>query len=137
MADMMSDGMTWFNTTIKANATQQLIYRRDGVTIDLDCVIGGPSQPLFSLLGPQPSGRDLGEQDPANLPQAFSFEAADLDFGNGPVYPDENDEILWEDANGDKGVYRVMEPPGGNIAWTWQDKYRTRFLVFTQLIGTE
>ena len=137
--DLISKGAAWLNTKLAAYASTLLMYRRGEASIDIAMTIGGPKSPLFSLLGSVPGTLDLIQQNPENAVRSFAFDAADLDFGEGPVMPETGDQVL-ETIGGVVCVFEVMPPTTGQLAWDWIGPFRqdgARFLVHTQLTGTE
>lgn len=139
MSDMISSGAAWLNTQLKAFAATTLTYRRGGDTVDIAMTIGGPKNPLLSLLGSQPGVLDLIQQNPENAVRSFQFDAADLRFEYGQVTPEAGDEIL-ETIGGVVCVFEVMPPMTGQLAWDWIGPFRqegARYMVHTQLTGTE
>lgn len=144
MADVIQTGLAWLNRQLKAHASQLLTYRRGtgigALSARIAMTIGGPKNPLFSILGSTPGAIDLLLANPQNAVRPFSFAAADLDFGSGAVLPAESGDVVLETINGVVCVFAVMPPMNGLLAWEWQQVHRgaeARLLVYTQLTGTE
>ncbi len=143
MSDMIADGLGWLNAQLKAKVSQLLTYRRGGIsgqTLQIAMTIGGPKNPLYSILGSTPGAIDLLLANPANAIRSFAFDVADLDFGAGPVTPNESGDQILETINGIVCVFAVMPPMSGQLAWDYQTQHRgagARFIVHTQLTGTE
>lgn len=139
--DVFADkGHPWLNKNLKANAATLLTYRR-GISVKaIAMTIGGPKHPLFSILGSTPNAIDMLLANPENAIRSFVFDAADLDFGAGPVLPEESGDQVLETINGVICVFNVMPPMTGLLAWDYVNEYRgpgARLIVHTQLTGKE
>lgn len=143
MRDMIAEGQAWLNEQFEANAALILTYRRGGSggqSLQIPMTIGGEKNPLFSILGSTPGAIDFLLANPQNAIRSFSFDCLKLDFGSGPVTPQESGDQVLETINGIICVFNVMPPMTGLLAWDYQQQHRgagARFIVHTQLTGTE
>ena len=100
MSDLISQSAAYLNAQLNAYASTPFTYRRRSQgQLQIPMVVGGPKIPMFSLLGSVPGTLDLIQQNPENATRSFEFDASLLDFGVGPVPPEQGDEIL-EAING-------------------------------------
>ncbi len=139
MADMIQNGLSWLNSKLKSQVATPLVYRRGNDEVEIRMTIGGKPNPLFSILSSQPGAVDAILDNPANAIRSFVFDAADLDFGEGPVPPDDGDAVI-ETINGVICVFRLTPPATGQLAWDYVGHGRgsgSRIIVHTQLTGTE
>lgn len=139
MSDIIGDAMTWLNGQLKTKAAKQLTYRRGDDTLTIAMTIGGKPNPLFSVLSSQPGAIDALLDNPVNAIRSFVFDSADLDFGDGPVDPDDGDKVL-ETINGTLCVFTLTPPATGQLPWEYVGQRRgpgSRIVVHTQFTGTE
>ncbi len=141
MSDRIAAGLARLNTRIKDRASKTLTIRHpNGLSTEIAMKIGGAPNPLFSLLSSTPGNLDLLQENPANTVRTFSFDADDLDFGEGPIEPLAG-MCVTEVINGVANVFTVMDPGGGKLAWGEETEYRDsgirRYVIHTQLTGTE
>jgi hypothetical protein len=128
VADKLQAGVAWLNVKLKASVSRTVTYKRGASTVGLSAALGRKLLKLTDELG---GGRvSFADRD-------YLFAAADLNFGAGPVPPQDGDQI--QDAGDPDGVTRIWEvrSPGGNEpAWNWSDPYRTRLRVHCKFVGT-
>lgn len=65
----------------------------------------------------------------------YLIDAADYDFGNGPVEPQEHDEIREPDGS-QIYCFKVL-PIGLEAAWKWSDQFRKVYRLHTKLDSVE
>lgn len=64
------------------------------------------------------------------------IEAAAIDFGDGPVEPDEGD-LVKQTIGSDVIVFEVMAPGGAEPAWRYADPQRTTVRIHSKQVATE
>lgn len=136
---MIESGAAWLNTQLKTNAATVRTYVRGAYSVSIAMTLGGPPNPLFSLLGSVPGSLDLIQNTPENAVRSFAFDAADLVLNGAAVVPEIGDQVI-ETINGVACVFTVMSPSTGALAWEWQGEFRqagARYLVHTQLTGVQ
>ena len=123
MIDVLQDGLTWLRDQLKANASQEVIYRRGAEEVTLKAVIGRTLLKLDDGYG----GVRMEWTD-----RDFLIAAEDLILGGQRVLPERGDRIL-ETHDGKTLVYEVLAP-GNEPEWRWSDPYRTLLRIHTKLI---
>lgn len=105
--------------------------------ISIAMKIGKNSPAQFSVLGSTPGPIDMQAANPADAVVGFSFLIADLDFGDGPIEPQAGMQVLWPDAAGNVRVMTCVTPNNGELAWDYEDKLRTRYVIRTKQTDLE
>jgi len=123
MIDVLQDGLTWLRDQLKANASQEVIYRRGAEEVTLKAVVGRTLLKLDDGYG----GVRMEWTD-----RDFLIAAEDLILGGQRVLPERGDRIL-ETHDGKTLVFEVLAP-GNEPEWRWSDPHRTLLRIHTKLI---
>jgi len=123
MIDVLQDGLTWLRDQLKANASQEVIYRRGAEEVTLKAVVGRTLLKLDDGYG----GVRMEWTD-----RDFLIAAEDLILGGQRVLPKRGDRIL-ETHDGKTLVFEVLAP-GNEPEWRWSDPHRTLLRIHTKLI---
>jgi hypothetical protein len=129
---LIEDGLALLNETLTAEASIEVVYRRDDVPIAITAV---PTKPFFvPVTGSAPP-------DPARPERNYSVMASDLVIDDVPIQPITTDEII-ETIDGIHHVYRVANPQNGFPCWEFESGYMqnhplARILIHCKYVGTE
>lgn len=116
--NMLSNGMAWLSSQLKAHASESVIYRRGSVSITVTAVRGSSAANETNQQG----------QQVRVFIRDFLIKAADLVIESVATKPVPGDQI--ELANGE--IYEVMTD-GADPGWRWSDPQHTTLRVHTQL----
>lgn len=129
---LIEDGLALLNETLNAEASIEVVYRREGNAIAVTAV---PTKPFFvPVTGSAPP-------DPAKPERNFSIMASELVIDEVAIKPVTTDEII-ETIDGINHVYRVANPQNGFPCWEYETGYMenhplARLLIHTKYTGTE
>ncbi len=127
---LLEEGLSLLYETLDVEASIDIIYRREGVSIEMIAI---PTKPFFvSATGSAPP-------DPAKSERNFSIMASDLILDDVPFQPVTTDEII-ETIDGVGYVYRVANPSSGASCWEYETGYMlghplARIMIHTKYTG--
>lgn len=129
---LIEDGLALLQEAFIAEASIDIVYRRDGNPIAITAV---PTKPFFiPVTGSAPP-------DPAKPERNFAVQASDLVIDDVVIQPITTDEII-DTVDGIDHVYRVANPQNGFPCWEFESGYMqnhplARILIHTKYVGTE
>jgi hypothetical protein len=118
MANMIQDGISWLAGQLKTHASNQVIYKRGTNTVTVNATLGKTE---FEV------EHDSGVVDRVET-RDYLINAADIDFGAGPVKPQRGDKIV-EVLNGTTHTRTVSVPTQGQV-WS-HDGFEVKLRVHT------
>lgn len=124
--DVLQDGLTWLRDQLKANASQEVIYRRGAEEVTLKAVVGRTLLKLddgYGGIRMQWTDRD------------FLIAAEDLVLAGKKTLPQRGDQIE-QTINGIKHIFEVLAP-GNEPEWKWCDPHETMIRIHTTKLNEE
>ena len=128
MTNILKNGAAFLSEKRNESMAEAIVYRRGsmpgGVEIPINAALG---RTQYETINPDGIGVDTESTD-------FIIRAADLDLGEGPVEPDEGDQIDW--VKGATTYTYILRRDGSEKAWRYSDDFKIDIRIHTKLKGT-
>jgi hypothetical protein len=123
MPDMLQSGTAWLKATMKASASQAIVYSRQGTgSVAI-------AQAVLGRTGFRTDDRQQGRSRLVYADADFLIDPADLVIAGVPITPKKGDRIAWNGS-----TYEV-QPYNGEPEERWDTAYKNWFRVHAKFVS--